>query len=130
MTLRGVPEVNTEKCIGCGACAHACPADALRIVYEPGYVGLELNLLRCIRCGMCVENCPVGALSISTRQSVLAKAREDLKYTWRITVQRCESCSTELRVSTRAVQEAQKRLEHILRTNLCELCKARSSITE
>ena len=58
----------TERCVCCGLCGAACPADA--IFMEPAesergerYAKVyEINLLRCIYCGFCEEACPEEAI--------------------------------------------------------------------
>ncbi len=50
--------VDTEKCIGCGACTQACPW------HMPTVNPVTHKSSKCIMCGACAEGCPSGALSI------------------------------------------------------------------
>ena len=58
----------TERCVCCGLCAAACPADAIYMEPEEAPGGerrariYEINMLRCIFCGYCEEACPEEAI--------------------------------------------------------------------
>ena len=66
-------ENGLEKCVACGLCSVACPADAIyleaaendgTVMAGPRYASIyQIHKTRCIFCGMCEEACPgVGDL--------------------------------------------------------------------
>ncbi len=52
--------VDTDRCIGCGACQEMCPVGAISVSQ---IARIDQNL--CSGCGLCVTACPEGALSMS-----------------------------------------------------------------
>jgi ferredoxin len=51
--------VNKDLCTGCGACASACPVEAITVDEKA-----SVNADACIDCGTCVDECPVKAISV------------------------------------------------------------------
>lgn len=47
----------SDECVSCGACAEACPVNAI----SEGDGKYVINAELCIDCGTCAETCPVGA---------------------------------------------------------------------
>lgn len=48
----------TDACTACGACASACPVEAI----SEGADKYVIDPDACTDCGVCVEECPLGAI--------------------------------------------------------------------
>ncbi len=53
------PVINTDDCIGCGACADACPMG----VIEVEDVATVVDADSCVGCEACLGACPVEAIT-------------------------------------------------------------------
>jgi NAD-dependent dihydropyrimidine dehydrogenase PreA subunit len=56
-------ELNTDACIGCGACVEVCPHAVFAM--EGGKARI-LERSSCMECGACAKNCPTGAISVKS----------------------------------------------------------------
>jgi coenzyme F420-reducing hydrogenase beta subunit/ferredoxin len=52
------PELDPEKCNGCGRCAELCRVDAISIVLGKAQIDKD----KCISCGWCIRGCPSEAM--------------------------------------------------------------------
>lgn len=50
----------TIDCVGCGACANACPKSCLNLIADKcGFLHPEIQKVSCTNCGACEKVCPV-----------------------------------------------------------------------
>ncbi len=66
------PEVDRERCNGCGKCVTACPVEALGLVsandpQRPNRKLARLAVELCLGCGVCARTCPNGSLKLIAR---------------------------------------------------------------
>ena len=73
--LRGRPEFDGEKCVGCAACVAQCSSGALSYEDEGGLRRVRVFLGRCLFCGRCEEICPEEAIKL-TEEFELAYVQE------------------------------------------------------
>ena len=62
-TCRTYPEIDEEKCLGCGACSDNCPCGALELKEEKKEIKSVCYTVNCTGCRICVDICPREAIS-------------------------------------------------------------------
>lgn len=58
------PQIDTQKCVGCGVCEKSCPRHAIQIQTKRGKKRAVISPADCIRCFCCQELCPIHAVKI------------------------------------------------------------------
>jgi NAD-dependent dihydropyrimidine dehydrogenase PreA subunit len=73
---RVLPEINEERCSGCGSCKDACPQSAIEMFIRERQISIfgpidstaspvaHVNEDTCVGCGLCVSTCPSDVISI------------------------------------------------------------------
>ena len=90
--LRGKPEIDTEKCTGCGACSVQCSSGANEVVEEEGLRKIRIFLGMCIMCGRCEDICPEEAIKL-TREFELSYAKQTRPYVEnKLELKKCKNC--------------------------------------
>lgn len=71
----------SEKCIGCGACTHACPNKA---VFRSIEGKVEIDRTKCSGCGICISVCPEKARTLMGKKmsvdEVMAEIMRDKNF--------------------------------------------------
>lgn len=91
---RGKPAHVEEACIACGACAIACPPNAISMELDDTqeHITWGINYGRCIFCGRCEEVCPTFAIKLSKEFELSVMDKADLEETCAYPVATCARC--------------------------------------
>jgi hydrogenase-4 component H len=93
--MRGKPEHDAHACIACGACATACPPNAIQMELDlkDGLIIWKMDYGRCIFCGRCEETCPTRAITLTQEFELAVMSKSDLEETARYRLQNCRVCA-------------------------------------
>ena len=93
--MRGKPVHDAVECIACGACATACPANAIQMQLDlkAKEIVWVIDYGRCIFCGRCEEVCPTSAMILTQEFELAVMSKPDLVEEARYSLQCCSSCN-------------------------------------
>ena len=57
-----IPEVDAEKCVGCGECVDICPSEVFELQNEKS---VPVNAEECVGCESCIEVCEEDAITVT-----------------------------------------------------------------
>jgi Ni,Fe-hydrogenase III small subunit/Fe-S-cluster-containing hydrogenase component 2 len=90
--FRGNPHVDQAKCVGCGACAHVCPADAIEIAGRGTERRVRFMHKDCIFCGSCQDVCPSEAVELRAGRKEWFQTKEASLSEASLAVRTCRLC--------------------------------------
>ncbi|MFX0168677.1 MAG: 4Fe-4S dicluster domain-containing protein [Candidatus Hodarchaeota archaeon] len=138
--LRGLPQFDKEKCIGCGACVVSCSAKAISLKDDDHTRTLSIFYPRCIFCGRCEDICPEDGITLSEQFEIAINDKDQATVTINFDLVPCEKCGTPVstpqhleKIRTRIIENIDARLtteviEDLSKyLNLCSECRRKSS---
>lgn len=90
--FRGRLEIDIDKCIGCGACANACPPRLITMADLDGKRTFEFALGKCTYCARCAEVCPEHAITMTKEFELSTDNKSDLNITMELSMVKCQDC--------------------------------------
>ncbi len=90
--FRGDPHVDQAKCIGCGACAHVCPADAIEIEDEGAARVVRFMRQSCVFCASCQDVCPTKAVELRSGDGAWCREKGASKSEASLALATCSVC--------------------------------------
>ena len=132
--FRGKPVVDFSCCIGCGACANACPARLIKFQDEDGYRQITFDLGRCTYCGSCRDVCPEQAIAMSPQFETATVSKDDLIIRLKLKLVKCRLCGqvvTTQRIVNKVVailNETAHEQSQTENVNLCLQCKRKQAL--
>ncbi len=133
--FRGKVVMDTALCIGCGACAMACPPRLITLQDAQEYRTLDLQLRRCTYCARCRDVCPCHAITLSDQFETATASIDDMSITLKLKLVHCRRCGAVVgtrraldRVEKQLVEQAHFAPDSVDWLGLCIACRGRVAL--
>src|SRR5512136_2822701 len=93
--FRGRPNIDGEKCIGCGACSEVCPPRLITVTDEGLTRRVSMDYSRCTYCARCQEICLVQSAKCTDDFEDATANRQDLTVSVELELAPCSNCGTQ-----------------------------------
>ena len=90
--FRGKVDVDVNLCIGCGACANACPATLISVGDSGEGRTIHFELGRCTYCAACRDVCPQKAIVLTPQFETATPNVADLRINITLKLIHCREC--------------------------------------
>ncbi len=133
--FRGLPSLDPAHCVGCGACANACPARLILVSDAGRYRTLDFKLGRCTYCASCRDVCPQQAITMTSQFELSTTMLDDLNIRVQLKLVRCRNCgdvvSTQRMVNLvkEKLDTSDLNMENTAYLDLCLDCKRQAAIS-
>jgi hydrogenase-4 component H len=107
--FRGKVKVDTRKCMGCGACANACPSRLIQMSDTQTERNFLFELGRCTFCAACRDACPQEAIVLTPQFELATPDTNDLRFHMTFRLAHCIECGAPINTE-RVVDVARERL--------------------
>ena len=98
--IRGLPQFDEDKCIGCGACMASCPSGAIDVIDKGADRTIDVSYMRCLFCARCEEVCPEeGGITLSDKFELATTNKAEAHVSIRHKIQSCKGCDATVTTS-------------------------------
>jgi len=111
--MRGLPQFDEDKCIGCGACFASCPSKTITMANEGDTRRISIPYTRCIFCGRCEEVCPEEGIRLSDKFELATGDKEQALVSIEFRVQKCKRCGAPITTPQQLDRIKERILENI-----------------
>jgi len=101
--FRGLVQMDTGQCIGCGICAYVCVDGAIKVSDHGGGYDWTYDPGACTFCERCVHFCPVSALTMEASPTPAYTRRQELQQIHHMMYPVCPECGRPAHPSSDAV---------------------------